>query len=296
MRQLRYFIKEAILNLRVNKSTAVVSTVTIAFTIMLFGLFLLLYLNLNRLMGSLRQEIKVIIYLRDGITPQESAAVVEKLRQQPGISKMTYVSKEKALEEFRLSLENEDILLRGLGSNPLPASFELTLEKAFQSTEALQQVARHLDGLKGVDDIQYGRDWVENVNAVMETVKVGGTLIGLILGLAAIVIISNTIRLTIWSRLEDIEVLRLIGATRTYIQMPFLLEGALLGLTGSAISVLLLRAGYELARNRLAETTGFLGGSVVSLMFLPAPWLVLFLAAGAGLGCVGSLVSIRRLI
>jgi cell division transport system permease protein len=295
MRQIRYFIQEAILNLRVNKSTAAVSMMTIAFTIMLFGLFLLLYVNLDRLMGSLRQEIKVILYLQDGITPDENAALLEKLRNQPGISSVTYVSKEKALEDFRRSLENEDILLKGLGSNPLPASFELTMEKAFQSSEALQQVARQFDGLKGVDEIQYGRQWVENVNAVMETVKVGGTLIGLILGLAAIVIISSTIRLTIWSRLEDIEVLRLIGATRMYIQMPFLLEGALLGLTGSAISVLLLRAGYELARNRLAETTGFLGGSV-PLMFLPAPWLVLFLAAGAGLGCVGSLVSIRRLI
>ena len=295
MGQLRYFIKEAVLNLRVNKSTALVSTVTIAFTIMLFGLFLLLYLNLDRLMGSLRQEIKVIVYLRDGITPQERAAVLEMLRHQPGVSKVMYVSKAKALEEVRRSLENEDILLRGLGSNPLPASFELTMEKAFQSSEALQQVARQLEGLKGVDDIQYGRDWVENVNALMETVKVGGTLIGLILGLAAIVIISSTIRLTIWSRLEDIEVLRLIGATRAYIQMPFLLEGALLGLTGSAISVFLLRAGYELARTRLADTAGFLGGPV-SLTFLPAPWLLLFLAAGAGLGCVGSLVSIRRLI
>jgi len=123
----------------------------------------------------------------------------------------------------------------------------------------------------------------------------GGTIIGLILGLAAVVIISSTIRLTIWSRLEDIEVLQLIGATRAFIQMPFLVEGSLLGTFGGAVSLILLRGVYELAESRMAETPGFLGGSV-ELIFLPASWMLLFLAAGAGLGCIGSLLSIRRLV
>lgn len=295
MRQLRYFFKEVLLNLRANTSTAVISTVTIAFTMVLFGLFLLLYLNLSGLVGSLRQEIKVILYLRDGISEKEIVSLHDTLREQTGVSNVTYISKEKALEDFRRSLEGQEILLRGLGDNPLPASFELTLEKTFQSSEAIQRVALQLKGLKGVDDIQYGREWVENVNAVLETVRVGSTLIGLILGLAAVVIISNTIRLTVLSRQEDIEVLRLIGATRAYIQMPFLLEGGFLGLVGGAVSILLLRAVYELARSRLTETSGLLG-SAMTLTFLPAPWLVLFLAVGAGLGCAGSLLSIRRLL
>ncbi len=295
MRQLRYFFKEVLLNLRANTSTAVISTVTIAFTMVLFGLFLLLYLNLSGLVGSLRQEIKVILYLRDGISEKEIVSLHDTLREQTGVSNVTYISKEKALEDFRRSLEGQEILLRGLGDNPLPASFELTLEKTFQSSEAIQRVAQQLKGLKGVDDIQYGREWVENVNAVLETVRVGSTLIGLILGLAAVVIISNTIRLTVLSRQEDIEVLQLIGATRAYIQMPFLLEGGFLGLVGGAVSILLLRAVYELARSRLTETSGLLG-SAMTLTFLPAPWLVLFLAVGAGLGCAGSLLSIRRLL
>jgi len=295
MRSLRYFLKEVLLNLRANKSTAVISTVTIAFTMVLFGLFLLLYLNLNALVGSLRQEIKVILYLRDGISGKDLEALQEKLRDQPGVSNLTYISKQKALEDFRRSLEGQDILLRGLGDNPLPASLELTLEKKFQSPEAIRGVAQQLKDLKGVDDIQYGREWVENVNRVLEAVRVGGTLIGLILGLAAVVIISSTIRLTVLSRLEDIEVLQLIGATRTHIQMPFFLEGGFLGLTGGAASIFLLRMVYELAASRLAEMKGFMGGSI-NLMFLPAPWLALFLAVGAGLGCLGSLLSVRRLL
>jgi cell division transport system permease protein len=295
MRQLRYFFKEVLLNFRANKATALISTITIAFTMVLFGLFLLVYLNLNSLVGSLRQEIKVILYLRDGISGKELSALQEKLGEQPGVSNIAYVSKLQALEEFRRSMEGQDILFRGLGDNPLPASFELTMEKKFQSSEAIQRVAQQLKDLKGVDNIQYGREWVENVNRVLETVRVGGALIGLVLGLAAGVIISSTIRLTVLSRLEDMEVLQLIGATRSYILMPFVLEGGLLGLTGGAVSILLLRMVYELAGSRLAEMKGFLGGAV-TLMFLPAPWLLLFLAVSAGLGCAGSLLSIRRLL
>jgi cell division transport system permease protein len=295
MRQLRYFLKETLLNLRGNKSTTLISMATIAFTMMLFGVFLLLYFNLDTLVGSLQQEIKVILYLRDGLSEKERADLEGKLRQEPGVSNVLYVSKAMALVNFRQSLEGQDILLKGLGDNPLPASFELTLEKAYQSSEAVQRLAQQFKGLNGVDDIQYGREWVDNVNAVLETVRVGSAVIGLILGLAAVVIIAGTIGLTVWSRLEDIEVLQLIGATRAYIQMPFLMEGALMGLIGGVLAIVLLRGVFELAKSRLAEVGGFLGGPM-NLMFLPMDWLLIFLAVGVGLGCTGSLLSIRRLL
>ncbi|HUK56976.1 MAG TPA: permease-like cell division protein FtsX [Nitrospiria bacterium] len=295
MRQLRYFLKETFLNLRANKSTTLISMATIAFTMMLFGVFLLLYFNLDAMVVSLQQEIKVILYLRDGLAEKEKADLETKLRAEPGVSNVVYVSKERALENFRRSLEGQDILLKGLGDNPLPASYEVTLEKAYQSSEAVRRLALRLKGLDGVDDIQYGRDWVDTVNAVLETVRVGSAVIGLILGLAAVVIIYGTIGLTVWSRLEDIEVLQLIGATRAYIQMPFLMEGALMGLFGGVVSIALLRGIFELAQRRLAGTGGFLGGQM-DLMFLPASWLFLVLAVGVGLGCTGSLLSIRRLL
>jgi cell division transport system permease protein len=295
MRQLRYFLKETLFNLRGNKSTTLISMATIAFTMMLFGVFLLVYFNLDVLVGSLQQEIKVILYLRDGLSEKERADLEGKVRAEPGVSGVVYVSKAAALENFRRSLEGQDILLKGLGDNPLPASLELTLEKAYQSSEAVQRLAQQFKGLNGVEDIQYGREWVDNVNAVLEAVRVGSAAIGLILGLASVVIIAGTIGLTVWSRLEDIEVLQLIGATRAYIQMPFLMEGALMGLIGGVFAIGLLRGIFELAKNRLAEVGGFLGGQM-NLLFLPLPWLLGFLAVGVGLGCTGSLLSIRRLL
>ena len=117
---------------------------------------------------------------------------------------------------------------------------------------------------------------------------------GLILGLVAVVIISSTIGLTVWGRLADIEVLKLIGATRTYIQMPFLLEGMFMGFIGGTCALFLLWGIYEVVQRRFIETSHFLGE--INLLFLPTQWLALFLVAGVGMGLTGSLISIRRFL
>lgn len=292
---LHYFLKEALQGLRGNASATVISTVTIALTMLLFGLFFLMYQNLNTLVGSLRQEIKIILYVKEDISKNRLASLRKKLEQQPAVAEVSYTSKENALENFRGTLEGSDLLLKGLGENPLPASFELTLEKGSQSSAAIQRLAGEMGRLDGIDDVQYGREWVENVNAVLRILRVGGALGGAILGLAAVVIISGTIGLMIWARLSDIEVLKLIGATRMYVQIPFLLEGMFMGLLGGGLSILLLWVVYGLIKSRLVEMGGFFG-SGLTLTFLSVQWLVGYLFVGVGLGLSGSYISLRRLL
>lgn len=289
----RYFLKEALLNVRGNAVSTIIATATIALTMMLFGLFLLTYLNLTDLVGSIRQEIKIILYLKDGVGEKGIASLRKKLEEQVGVARVAFTSKEQALKEFRESVAGNDLLLKGLGENPLPASFELTPDKAFQSSKAVGRLAEQFENMDGVDHIQYGREWVENVNAFLGALRIASTVGGLILGLTAVVIISGTIGLTVWARLADIEVLKLIGATRSYIQMPFLLEGAFMGLIGGGISILLLGGLFFLAESRLGELAGLLGGGW-TIHFLPRAWIGLFIAIGVGLGFTGSYISIRR--
>ncbi|HEY4486079.1 MAG TPA: permease-like cell division protein FtsX [Nitrospiria bacterium] len=295
MRLIVYFFKEMFLSLRENKVVTLITTVTIAFAMMLFGLFLLVYLNLNAVAGVLRQEIKIILYLKDGISAATLASLTETLRLQAGVGGVEFTSKEKALEDFKRAFEGNDLLLKGLGQNPLPASIELTVAKDYQSSRAVERLADQVKGLNGVDDIQYGHDWVRKVGIVLDLLKTGSTVSGLILGLAAVVIISSTIGLTVWARLPEIEVLKLIGATRMYIQMPFLLEGAFMGLIGGALSLFFIRSTYLLVKNRLSEIGGILGGGM-TFSFLPPAWLGMFLGIGVVLGLIGSFLSVRRFV
>ena len=233
--------------------------------------------------------------MKEDISEDRLASLRKKLEQQPAVAEVSYTSKEKALKNFRGTLEGSDLLLKGLGENPLPASFELTLEKGSQSSAAIQRLAGEMGRLDGIDDVQYGREWVEKVNAVLRILKVGGALGGAILGLAAVVIISGTIGLMVWARLSDIEVLKLIGATRMYVQIPFLLEGMFMGLLGGGLSILLLWLVYGLIKSRLVEMGGFFG-SGLALTFLSVQWLVVYLLVGVGLGLSGSYISLRRLL
>ncbi|HEY5648316.1 MAG TPA: permease-like cell division protein FtsX, partial [Nitrospiria bacterium] len=219
----------------------------------------------------------------------------KELKSHETVLKVSYTSKAVALEEFGRYMEGNDLLIKGLGENPLPASFEVTLKEEYRTAGSVRGIAQEMKGFRGVNDVQYGQEWVDNINAILQIFRVGAVFGGVILGLAAMVIISNTIGLTVWARLSEIEVLKMVGATRWYIQTPFLLEGGILGLIGGGFSLFFLHLIFLFGQNRLAETGGFLGQNLV-LNFLPPQWLGLFLAAGVFLGFAGGLISTRRLV
>ncbi len=295
MFQLPYFFREALLSLKGNKSASIVALISISFTLMLFGLFVLLYFNLNFFVQSLQKEIRVILYLEDGLAGEKLKILQNRVLKHEAVLDLSYISKDKAVEDFTQSLEGNELLLKGLGENPLPASLELNLKEGFRSSVSVRKLAGEMEKLEGVDDIQYGQEWVENIATILRVLKYASTVGGLVLGLAAMVIISNTIGLTVWARLSEIEVLKMIGATRMYIRAPFLLEGGFLGLAGGVFSISLLHLVFISAQNSLSETGGFLGQSL-ALNFLPLEWMVSFIIFGAILGFAGSLFSTRRLI
>jgi len=295
MRRILYFLEEAGVHLRGNKMAFAMTTLTIAFTMLLFGLFLWLYLNLAALMGSLQSEIKILLYLREGISATERDQIKEKVQVEPGISEVRYISKEQALEDFKRSLEGTELLLRGLGENPLPASFELTVDRIYWSSEAMARLVERLKSIKGVEEIQYGREWVENIEGWLRLFRIGALGIGSLLAFAVVAIIANTIQLTLSLRRDEVEILRLIGATRGFIGVPFILEGALIGFLASGLALLLLVGLYQLIRQNLLPLQGLLSIGP-GFFFLPTPWMIGLLAVGVGLGCMGSYWSFRRWI
>lgn len=294
MRRILYFLEEAGVHLRENKMAFVMTTLTIAFTMLLFGLFLWLYLNLAALMGSLQSEIKILLYLREGISAAERDQIKEKVQVEPGISEVRYISKEQALEDFKRSLEGTE-LLSSLGENPLPASFELMVDRIYWSSEAMARVVERLKTIKGVEEIQYGREWVENIEGWLGLFRTGALGIGGILAFAVVAIIANTIQLTLSLRRDEVEILRVIGATRGFIGVPFVLEGALIGFLASGLALLFLAGLYQLIRRNLLPLQGLLSIGP-GFFFLPTPWIIGLLAVGIGLGSMGSYWSFRRWI
>jgi len=291
MRRIAYLVKEAMTNIRLNRTTTLVAVASTAFTLACFGVFLLLYLNLRGVVSSLQDDIKVVVYLHDGLSAQGLSDLQQRLRSEREVAALSYVSKEQALADFREQFPSEYHLLQGLGENPLPASFVVTLAPRFRSSEAVKQWVKRLTTVPGVGQVQYSRDWIENLATLVGFIELGAIAVGGILSAASVTIIASTIRLTLYARQNEIEIMRMVGATGAFIKVPFLLEGAVLGAVGGLLSLAILRGGFDLFKLQLGPTGRFLG--IESwLNFFPGHVSLWIIMAGLALGFTGSLVSL----
>lgn len=293
MRRVWYLFREAWTNLRTNRTTTVVAILTTAFTLACVGIFLLLYVNLRSAAGWLQDDIKIMVYLDDRLTREAAQELEAKLKADRMVAGALYISKEQALGEFRAQFPSDSHLLEGLGENPLPASFVVTLASSFRSPEAVQRWAERVRNMAGVAKVDYNQEWIGALAGLIRYIELAAIGVGVILSAAAVTIIGNTIRLALFARREEIEILRLIGATRTFIRIPYFLEGAVLGACGSALSLGILKLGFELFRQQI-RSTGRFSGIENMMSFFPLSMCLALVAVGMALGFAGSFVSLRR--
>jgi len=294
MRRLIHFVREAVANIRLNRTTTVIAVATTAFTLACFGVFLLLYLNLRAVATSLQSDLKVVVYVKDVTPPSGVSDLQALLKADPGVQALVSVSKEQALADFRAQFPDESHLLQGLGENPLPASFIITLAPSYRSPDAVRHWAERLKSAPGVEQVQYSRDWIDNLNTIVGYLELAAVGIGTVLSAASVTIIASTIRLTLYARRDEIEIMRLIGATGGFIKIPYLIEGAMLGAMGSAVSLAMLRGGFELFNARLGMPGRFLGIDS-GVHFFSGQVAAMILVAGLLLGFIGSVVSVLDL-
>lgn len=293
MRTLAYLLREAWVNMRTNRTTTMVAILTTAFTLACVGIFLLLYVNLRAAAGWLQEDIKIMVYLKEETPSERIGAIEQQLRGDRAVSAMHFISKEQALGEFKAQFPSESHLLEGLGQNPLPASFVVTLSPPFRTPDAVKRWSDRIGQISDVAKVDYNQDWIDALAMVIRSIELVAIGIGLVLSAAAVTIIANTIRLTLFARKDEIAILRLIGATTGFIRIPYLLEGAVLGGLGSALSLFMLKFLYELFRRQTAAS-GRLSGIDQLITFFPLPVCLALVAVGMALGCAGSFVSLRR--
>ena len=179
----------------------------------------------------------------------------------------------------------------GIGENPLPASFIASVSPDSNSADIVSNFAMRVQKFPGVERVRYSREWVERLTLFVRYLELGAIIVGLILSLASLTIISNTVRLSFYIRREEIEILRLIGATGSFVAIPYIIEGAILGTMGGMLSVGILRGVFEIFRQKIHELT-WIGGLPSVLEFFPVQISLILVLAGMVLGCMGSMLSI----
>jgi cell division transport system permease protein len=279
--------REALLSFRRAPLLSALSVTTIAFSLFTVGLFALVAVNLRQALRGLEERVEIVAFIFRG-TPSEAIAVASQdIAAFPEVQDVSYVSEEDALQRARTELVEFRDAYRDLQVNPLPASIEVRLKDGFRDAENVERVAQRLRGFGFVDDVRYGREWVQKLDYLRNITGLVGLVIGLAFAAVAVVIIGVTIRLTILQRAREISIMRLVGATNWFIRGPFLLEGALKGLLGGLLSLVLCYAGYLLFRDKS-------GGTFAGLVFFRPEHMVLIVIFGVLLGLAGSLVSVGR--
>ncbi|HZB27321.1 MAG TPA: permease-like cell division protein FtsX [Gemmatimonadales bacterium] len=284
---MKLLTREALLSFRRAPLLSALSITTIAFSLFTVGLFGLVAINLRQALRGLEERVEIVAFVFRG-TPSETIAIASQdIAAFPEVQDVGYVSQEEALQRARTELVEFRDAYRDLQVNPLPASIEIRLKNGYRDAASVERVAQRLRSFGFIDDVRYGREWVQKLDYLRNITGLVGVVIGMAFAAVAVVIIGVTIRLTILQRAREISIMRLVGATNWFIRGPFLLEGALKGFLGGVLSLVLCYAGYLLFRDKS-------GGTLSGLVFFGPEHMVLIIIFGVLLGLAGSLVSVGR--
>ncbi len=288
---LRYFARTSLRGLRASPVTAAVGISTIGIALVLVGAFSLLLTNMEGLLDRFGDDLRVTAYLESGLPVAERAALARRVATIEGVLEVDVVSEDEALARFREGVGRASGLLAELEENPLPASLEITLAERRRTPEGMRVVVESLDGLPGVSDLAYGQEWVEGYARAVALVRGIGAGVGLVLALATLAIVANTIRLAVYARRDELEILSLVGASRPFAATPFLVEGALQGAVGGALAVVILYGLFRLILPEIEAGLSMLLGFAEPRFLTPGGVLRL-IGAGAGLGLAGSAAAV----
>lgn len=286
-----YFVKQTYKSIRRNGFMSFASISTVAVSLLVLGMFLLMFLNTNHLAQQLENQIQISVYMTDAATTQDNMDVEQAIKKMPGVKSVKFVPKTEAIKRFKERLGDQQQLLNSLGKeNPFPNSFDVSVD----TPEHIKEVSTQIGKLPKVETAKFGQEVVEHLFQLTKILRFGGIVLVVFLAMATLFIISNTIRLTVFARRKEVIIMRYVGATDWFIRWPFMLEGMTLGFCGAVVAALLINGIYSALLGKIHATLAF-------LPMLPAKPLlyyvsVFILIAGTGIGALGSFISLRKFL
>ena len=291
VRTIEYYIREVFISLRRNNWMSVASIGTVAVSLFIFGMFLMMVMNMNKLAENMESQVQINVYLLDKVDREQARDIEKDLKEIEGVESVGFVTKDEAMERFKDRLGDQKTLLDALDeTNPLPDSFEVTVT----NPDLVKTAAEKMEKIDGVECAKYGQDVMEHLFEITRLLRIFGFTLMLVLAFATLFIISNTIRLTVFARRKEIAIMKYVGATDWFIRWPFVMEGMVLGLFGSIIAAMVLRTAYTAMAEKVYETLAFFP------LIPEQPFLtyitIIVVISGMVVGAIGSAVSIKKFL
>lgn len=289
---IKYSLIDALRSLRRNKTLSLASIITVSLTLLMFGIFLLTMLNANEVVKSVESKLEVSVFLKDSIKTEEKAKIQQELQGIEGIVEIKYITKAEALEKWKeqLGKDNQD-LVRGFDEkNPLPESYAVKVK----NSDIIANVVTKTQNLSGIERVVANEDLVNRISSITKGVKWTGIASLIILIPVCLLLIGNTIKLAVYSRRREVNIMKFVGATDWFIRRPFIIEGVIIGLLGSLVSGLLLYYAYGVVYSKLTSNIIMLNLITPSYFLMNVLWM--FVLSGILIGGLGSILSIRKFL
>jgi cell division transport system permease protein len=285
--------KRAFTDIVNNKFLHFVSVVTIALSVFIVSAFSLFFNNATDFLDAWRSGVRITAYLSEDVPEPQRIVLMEKIMKLNGVSAVEFISRDQAYDDLKEKIGQQSSLLDGLDKNPLPDSFEITLLDSYRQTDDIEKLAKDINDLLNVEDVEYAQKWLYRFNGIYNLFKVTGMVLVSIFFIATLLIIANTIRLIMYSRREEIEIIRIIGADEAFIKYPLFIEALAQGFLGGVAGIMMLYLSFILTVPNFAPDTVF---SLFEIRFISVKFSLTIVFGSMMIGWVGCFFSIRKFL
>ena len=288
-----HIVKRAFRDIAANGFINSVMIVTVALSILIVGAFALLWINANAVMEAWTSGIRIMAYLSADVAEDEVREMREKIGAMSGVGQVVFIPKDEAFEKLKAQLEGRSSLLNSLSENPLPDAFEIGMDKNFRNYEGIEKIASRVEAMAKVSEVEYGRKWLGRFTHIFDLFKLTAYAMGCLFFMAAVFFVSNTLRLVLYSRRDEVGIMRLVGATDAFIKMPFYIQSVLQCAIGGIVGLSVLFAGYRFASANIGPdlVEGFF-----QIRFLTPETIASIIGGSIFIGWLGCCISLRQFL
>ncbi|MBW2193616.1 MAG: ABC transporter permease [Deltaproteobacteria bacterium] len=287
---IRYY-KRAIQDILDNFFLNAVTIITIALSILIVSAFALFFVNASEIMNSWKEGLRIMVYLNPDLPDGAVADLKIKIQGMYGIQRVNFISKTEAMALLKEKMKRQSSLLSNLEQNPLPDAFEVRMIAASQNREKIETLATRLEALSQVDEVEYGQSWLGRFTNIFNLFRLAGYALGGLFFMASVFIVANTTRLVLYSRREEVEIMRLVGAEESFIKAPFYIQGIIQGALGAAIGLAVLFIVFLFVSSNMAQDFSY---GLINIRFFSPGIFSIILLCSMVVGWLGAFLSLKQ--
>jgi cell division transport system permease protein len=287
------YFRHALRDIRKNSFVNAVSVITIALSVIITCSFILFFINASDILTMWKKGIRIMAYLYQDVPAEKIPEIQKKISGLYSVEDVRFISKEEAFELLKQQMKRQSSLLENLKENPLPNAFEIRMIASSQTWEKIENLATQIQAIPQIEEVEYGQRWLARFSYIINMFKLAGYVLGTLFSTASVFIVANTVRLVLYSRRDEIEIMRLVGASDGFIKGPFYIESIILGALGGIIGLFVLLTAYVSITSNIDQS---ITSGAFNITFFSYAHMSIIVASGMFVGWLGCFLSLKHII